>query len=55
MDTPSAKLSQEELTALPENVRIYIRALEAELDSLKQSLHSNEDELRRKRFAYWKR
>jgi hypothetical protein len=55
MDLPSAKLSPEERNALPENVRAYILALEAELNSLKQSLHSNDDELRRKRFAYWKR
>lgn len=55
MDGHDTKLSQEELNVLPESVKRYILALETELDSLKQLLSSNEDELRRKRFAYWNR
>jgi hypothetical protein len=48
-------LSTEERNDLPEKVRNYIAALESELKSLKQSLNSNNDELRRKRYAYWNR
>jgi hypothetical protein len=55
VDIPSAKLSQEELNALPENVKEYIRAVEAELETLRQRLRSNEAELNRKRHAYWSR
>ncbi len=52
MDAPSAKLSQEELNAFPENVRKYILVLEAELDSLKLSLNSNHAEPQRKHYSY---
>jgi hypothetical protein len=49
------QLSQEELNTLPDKVRRYISGLENELKSIRQNLYNNEDELRRKRFAYWKR
>jgi hypothetical protein len=49
------RLSPEELKALPDKVKNYISALESDLESLEQRLHHNNDELRRKRFAYWKR
>jgi hypothetical protein len=49
------RLSPEERIALPDKVKNYISALEDQLKSLEQSLHRNNDELRRKRFAYWNR
>ena len=45
----------EERSSLPDKIRNYIEALESELKSLKQSQNSEDDELRRKRYAYWKR
>ena len=47
------KPTQEQLDALPEGVRKYILALERKLSDQGLTLHRNEDELRRKRHAYW--
>jgi hypothetical protein len=49
------QLSPEERNALPDKVKNYISALENELESLAQSLNHNDDELRRKRHAFWGR
>lgn len=46
-------LTTEEFKALPEKVREYIAALEAEVYSYRQTLQKTNDELRRKRFAFW--
>ncbi len=47
--------SPEELQLLPDKVRNYISALESEISSLARAMHNDSEELRRKRFAYWKR
>ncbi len=49
------QLSPEDLNALPDNVRKYISALERKLQSLTQTLDKQNDELRKKRHAYWDR
>jgi hypothetical protein len=49
------QLSPEDRNALPDNVRKYISALERKLQSLTQTLDNQDDELRKKRYAYWKR
>lgn len=48
-------LTPAEREALPDKVRQYISALEARLESLAGTLHTSNDELRKKRFAYWNR
>jgi hypothetical protein len=49
------QLSPEEKNALPDKVKKHIAALEGELKALTQTLSRDSDELRRKRYAYWKR
>jgi hypothetical protein len=43
----------DELNAIPETVRKYISALEEKVGLLTDNLNRQEDELRRKRYAYW--
>ena len=48
-------LTPEERNALPERTQQYLSALEAKLDSYRQTLDTVKDELRRKRFSHWNR
>ena len=48
-------LTREDIDALPDKVKNYIYALEMQLNKLASRGDDNSDELRRKRYAYWKR
>ncbi len=54
MNETAPKLTREELNSLPENVREYIAALEAQVQSLKSSVQYAEGEAKRSKIAYWK-
>jgi hypothetical protein len=49
------RFSSEEWSALPDKAKEYIFALESELKTLTQKSSCDNDELRRKRYAYWNR